>query len=212
MAGQLWCAVANRTAYAAIAVLFFSTVSYLLLKGVRWAWVTMVLLASLSFGLWLLAWWVVPALVYLIPLTLLLAPPTRRHFARERSGSPEASSESRMSRIMASPIALRAFAVALVVFAVGPLIPANVDRLDEKPVRAVLVIAFATALWGSIGYFVVRGARFAWLISIALMCAIAAATITAGIWPVAVVPIVLLLLLLLPGSVAFVWRDRRRIA
>jgi hypothetical protein len=211
VAGQLWRAVAHPNVYGAVTMLIVIGVIYLLLKGARLAWIAMVVLTSGYFVLFLLALWVVPVLIYLVHLGLLLAPPTRRHFARERSAPPGAEA-SRTSRLRASPLALKAFAVGLVVFAVVPLIVTNVDRLDEKPVRAVLTIAFSVVLWGSIGFFVTQGARVAWSISIALLCAMAAATIAAGIWPVAVVPIVLLLLLLLPGSVTFVWGDRRRVA
>jgi hypothetical protein len=210
-AAQLWSAVAYRTAYGAVAMLVLIGVGYLLLKGARWAWISMVVLTSVYFVLLLLAWRVVPALSYLVPLVLLLAPSTRRHFARERPFL-SAVTGSRMSRLRESPLGLRLFAACLFVCAVGARAVAAVDRTGAKPGRVVAATILAAAVFGAIAYLLVRGGRIVWSIAVAILCALTALTIVAGRWPVAVVTAALLLPLLLPGSVAFVWRDRRQIS
>jgi hypothetical protein len=155
----------------------------------------------------LLAWWVVPALCYLAYLTLLLAPPSRRHFSAERSGQP-GSGESMIGRLRASPAALKAFGVILFAFYVFRFFFDSAAARYDKPVSAALTVA----IFAAFAFFVAQGARVAWSLAIALMTAIVVATIARGHWPLAAVPVALLLLLLLPGSVAFVWRDRQRSA
>jgi hypothetical protein len=205
---QVLCAISYRTPYTAVSVLILLAVSYLLLKGWRWAWLAMVVLTVAYLIVFLLAWWVVPALCYLAYLTLLLAPPSRRHFSRERPGQPGSGGESMVDRFRASPAALKAFAAILFALYVGRLFFDPAVALYDKPVRAALTIAIFAAL----GFFVAQGARVAWSLAIALMMAVVAAMIGRGHWSVVAVPVALLLLLLLPGSVAFVWRDRQRSA
>ncbi len=77
----------NRTAYQVIAGALFLALSYFLLSGKRWSWILLLVGTSLTFVLWLAAFRL-PALYNLVALALLLAPPTRRHFARGSGARP----------------------------------------------------------------------------------------------------------------------------
>lgn len=202
---QVLCAISYRTPYTAVSVLILIAVSYLLLKGSRWAWLMMVVLTVAYLVVFVLGWLVVPALCYLAYLTLLLAPPSRRHFSVDRSRQP-GSGESIVDRLRASPAALKAFGGIFLAFYVARLFFDPSAALYDKPVSAALTIG----IFGTFAFFVAQGARVAWSLAIALMTAVVAAMVARGHWPLAAVPVALLLLLLLPGSVAFVWRDRQR--
>jgi hypothetical protein len=202
---ELLCAISYPTPYVAGPVLVLVAVSYLLLKGSRWAWIAMIVLTVAYLAAFLFMWWVFPVLVYLAYLTLLLAPPSRRHFSVERRGQP-GSGESIVDRLRASPAALKAFAGIFFAFYVARLFVDPSAALYDRPLSAALTIS----IFAAFAFFVAQGARVAWSLAIALMTAVVVAMAARGVWPLAVVPVALLLLLLLPGSVAFVWRDRKR--
>jgi hypothetical protein len=201
---QAYCAIAYASPYIAVSVLLFVAVSYLLLNGTRWAWIASVAFCVPYLVLSVIAGWIVGALSYLVYLVLLAAPPSRRHFARRPPG-PSASLGSRRGRLRASPAALKAFAAILLSYYVGALI---FLAINAEPGPAPVGVAVAVAITLALGFFVAQGARVAWSIALALVMLILGAAIAGGNWEFAGIHLALLLLLLLPGSVAFVWRDR----
>ncbi len=87
----LWDAVhhANQVIITVLSLV----VCYFLLKGVRWLWFVMVGLVTIYLVLYLLivrtlvSFAVEQAIIEFVTLVLLLAPPTRRHFARTDAGA-----------------------------------------------------------------------------------------------------------------------------
>lgn len=71
-----------RTALHGIFAVLGLVVCYFLLKGVRWLWLVMVVATAVYFVGFLLELGM-NAIPYFVALVLLLAAPTRRHFARE---------------------------------------------------------------------------------------------------------------------------------
>jgi hypothetical protein len=75
-------AVIYRTAFSEIVAVLFLVVSYFLLKGVRWLWFVLVGGTAVYFVGFVLVLGT-NAITNFAALVLLLAPPTRRHFARD---------------------------------------------------------------------------------------------------------------------------------
>jgi hypothetical protein len=210
----LWCAIAYRSPYNTIAAAIFLAVAYFLLSRARWMWIVALAGTSIYFLGWLLAWGL-PAITNFIALVLLLAPPTRRYFARAarangprqpREGISVAKARRKLAQLSASPVTLKLVAVGLFAYEVGRLLLGPVSReFDAKPGGAALLILLGVAIFGLIGYFTLRGSRVMWLFAVGLLTAVVIVTAAQGHWPQALVPCALLGLLLAPGSVAFVW-------
>ncbi len=79
----LWAVVFHRTTWGEVASVLFLAVSYFLVKRVRWLWFVMIGGSVLYLVAFLVAARPVGVAANLVPLVLLLAPPTRRHFTSD---------------------------------------------------------------------------------------------------------------------------------